>query len=176
MPDTTKWTASHWGAGITSVRDGRVVAVSADPGDPAPSRLNDNIAASLNGRARVLRPAVRKGWLDHGPGRSGTARGKEPFVEVSWDEALELVACEVTRVRSTHGNEGIFAGSYGWSSAGRFHHAQSQLKRFLNCLGGFVRSEGNYSFNAALGLMPHIVGSFREHVAQSTRWPVIAKN
>jgi len=176
MPDRTKWTASHWGAGIASVRNGRVVHVDADPDDPAPSRLNDNIAASLNGRARILRPAIRKGWLDHGPGPAGAARGQDSFVEVTWDVALDFVAGEVTRVRATHGNDGIFAGSYGWSSAGRFHHAQSQLKRFLNCVGGFVRSEGNYSFNAALGLMPHIVGPFREHVIQSTRWPVIAEN
>jgi biotin/methionine sulfoxide reductase len=32
----------------------------------------------------------------------------------------------------------IFGGSYGWGSAGRFHHPQSQLHRFLNCIGGYV--------------------------------------
>lgn len=39
-----------------------------------------------------------------------------------------------------------------------------------------MRSEGNYSYNAALVLMPHIVGPFRSHVAQATRWKVIAEH
>lgn len=164
-------TASHWGAGIAESRDGRLVAVHAHPDDPNPSPINGNIASSLNGRARVLRPAVRRGWLD-GSG----IRGRDAFVEVSWDQVLNLIAADLARVRSTHGNGAIFAGSYGWASAGRFHHAQSQLKRFLNGQGGFVRSEGNYSYNAALVLMPHIVGPFRMHVAQATRWRVIAKH
>ncbi|WP_136443905.1 molybdopterin-dependent oxidoreductase [Pacificoceanicola onchidii] len=168
---THKPTASHWGAGIAEI-DGnnRLVAVHPHPADPNPSQINGNIASSLNGRARVLRPAVRRGWLDG----SGGTRGRDTFVELDWDDALDLVANELTRVRQTYGNEAIFAGSYGWSSAGRFHHAQSQLKRFLNTQGGFVRSEGNYSYNAALVLMPHIVGPFRQHVAQATRWTVIA--
>lgn len=164
-------TGNHWGAGISETRNGKLVAVHPHPNDPNPSEINRNIASSLNGRARVLRPAIRRGWLEG----NGT-RGRDSFVEVSWDDALDLVAAELTRVRGTHGNTAIYAGSYGWSSAGRFHHAQSQLKRFLNGQGGFVRSEGNYSYNAALVLMPHIVGPFRTHVAQATRWPVVAKH
>lgn len=169
-----KLTASHWGVGVATVDAGRVLAVDAYPGDPAASQINDNIARSLHGDARVLRPAVRKSWLDGTP--HAVDRGRDAFVQVGWDEALDLIARDLTRIRQTHGNRAIFAGSYGWSSAGRFHHAQSQLKRFLNTQGGFVRSEGNYSYNAALGLMPHIVGSFRTHIAQATRWTVIAEH
>ena len=169
-----KITASHWGIGIATVQDGKVTKVQGHPNDPASSQINANIADSLHGAARVLRPAIRKSWLE---GRANAVpRGRDSFVEVNWDHALDLVAKELTRVRQTHGNRAIFAGSYGWSSAGRFHHAQSQLKRFLNTQGGFVRSEGNYSYNAALGLMPHIVGPYRTHVAQATRWSVIAQN
>ncbi|MGQ7843969.1 molybdopterin-dependent oxidoreductase [Granulosicoccus sp. 3-233] len=173
-PITGRLTASHWGAGIVTVENGRVRSVESHPEDPKGSRINDNIAGSLNGRARVLRPAVRQGWLENGPGDTTVERGRDRFVEVGWDQALDLIASELTRVRREHGNEAIFAGSYGWSSAGRFHHAQSQLKRFLNTQGGFVRSEGNYSYNAALVMMPYIVGPYRQHVAQSTRWTVIA--
>ncbi len=168
---TRTLTGNHWGAGISETKDGKLVAVHPHPDDPNPSEINRNVASSLNGRARVLRPAVRRGWLE-GEG----VRGRDSFVEVSWDDALELVAAELTRIRQTFGNTAIYGGSYGWSSAGRFHHAQSQLKRFLNGQGGFVRSEGNYSYNAALVLMPHIVGPFRTHVAQATRWQVVAKH
>ena len=63
---------------------------------------------------------------------------------MEWDEALDLVAAELRRVRTEHGNEAIFGGSYGWASAGRFHHAQSQLHRFLNCIGGYTASVNSY--------------------------------
>ncbi|WP_088918399.1 molybdopterin-dependent oxidoreductase [Granulosicoccus antarcticus] len=169
-------TASHWGVGVVNVEKGRIISVDSHPQDPKGSAINGNIAGSLHGRARVLRPAVRQGWLENGPGHRGVERGKDRFIEVDWDQALDLVANELKRVRVDHGNEAIFAGSYGWSSAGRFHHAQSQLKRFLNTQGGFVRSEGNYSYNAALVLMPHIVGHYRQHVVQATRWSVVARH
>lgn len=169
-----KLTASHWGLGMAEVSDGRILSVSGHPGDPDSSKINGNISGGLHGAARITRPAVRKSWLERKP--AAVARGRDAFVEVSWDQALDLIATELTRVREAHGNEAIFAGSYGWASAGRFHHAQSQLKRFLNTIGGFTRSKGNYSFNAALVLMPYIVGPFGDHIVQATRWPVIAKN
>lgn len=177
MPeDKTYLTASHWGPGVARVADGRVADVAPHPDDPAPSAINSNIADSLTGAARVLRPAIREAWLDPGARGKNPERGRGAFVEVSWGQALDCIQAELTRIRRHHGNKAIFAGSYGWASAGRFHHAQSQLKRFLNTQGGFVRSEGNYSYNAALVLMPHIVGPYRSHVAQATRWKVIANH
>ena len=126
-----------------------------------------------NGTARVLRPAVRRGWLTG----AGGERGRDSFVEVSWDKVLDLIAKDVSRVKSTYGNSAIFAGYYGWASAGGFHHAQSQLKRFLNTIGGFVRSEGNYSYNAALVAMRYIVGgNYRQHIVETTRWSVVAEH
>ena len=171
--DQKTLTSSHWGIGVVTTRDGAITRVDGHPSDPDPSALNQNMTDSLNGRARILRPAVRKGWLDG----TDTERGRDSFVEVSWDTALDLIAKDLQRVTSDHGNASIFAGSYGWASAGRFHHAQSQLKRFLNCIGGFTRSEGNYSYNAALVALPHIVGaSFRQHIIEATRWSVVAQH
>ncbi|MFT5505827.1 MAG: biotin/methionine sulfoxide reductase [Gammaproteobacteria bacterium] len=166
----------HWGAGLAAVKDGHLEDVLPHPSDPDPSRINENIVDGIYGRARILRPAIRKSYLENGPGSRRETRGEEIFIEVDYDTALDLVAKEINRVRINFGNQSIFAGSYGWASAGRFHHAQSQLKRFLNCAGGFVRSEGNYSYHAALVLMPHIVGNFREHVRQATRWSAVAKS
>lgn len=168
-------TASHWGAGVAEIEDGVLTAVGPHPEDPDPSRINENIVDGVYGTARVRRPAIRKSYLEEGPSGARKARGEEPFVSVSWDQALETVAAELDRVRKNFSNNAVYGGSYGWASAGRFHHAQSQLKRFLNCAGGFVRSEGNYSYHAALVLMPHIVGNFREHVKQATRWSSVKK-
>lgn len=171
-----KLTASHWGIGVVQTQGENLLSVGPHPLDPAGSDINLNIASSLQGDARVLRPSIRKSWLEKASGSASTPRGEDSFIEVSWEMALELISNELNRVREQHSNEAIFAGSYGWSSAGRFHHAQTQLKRFLNTQGGFVRSEGNYSYNAALVLMPHIVGHYREHVAQTTRFSVIAEH
>ena len=57
-----------------------------------------------------------------------------------------------------HGNESIYGGSYGWASAGRFHHAQSQIHRFLNCIGGYTGSVNSYSSGASEVILPHVVG------------------
>ena len=169
---TESLTSSHWGIGVVRTKDGQILSVDGHDSDPDPSALNGNMAGGLTDQTRILRPCVRAGWLKDRTGE----RGRDGYVELPWDEVLDILAAELTRIRDTHGNEAIFAGSYGWASAGRFHHAQSQLKRFLNCFGGFVRSEGNYSYNAAMTAMPHIVGGvFRQHVIEATRWSVIAE-
>ncbi|OED42788.1 biotin transporter BioY [Chromatiales bacterium (ex Bugula neritina AB1)] len=167
-------TSSHWGAGVVTTADGVVQSVTGHKDDTDPSSINNNYVEGVNGSARVRTPAVRQSYLENSHSPHLKARGSEPFVEVSWDTALDLITEKLKSTINTHGNNAIFAGSYGWASAGRFHHAQSQLKRFLNCLGGFVRSEGNYSYNAALVLMPYIVGNFRSHVKEATRWTVVA--
>lgn len=75
-----------------------------------------------------------------------TLRGQEDFVEVDWDVALDLVAEENRRVRDQYGPAGLFTGSYGWSSAGRLHHARSLVRRFYFSGGGGVDQLGNYSW------------------------------
>jgi biotin/methionine sulfoxide reductase len=119
---------------------------------------------------------VRKTYLERGPGAATDKRGAEPFVEVSWQEALDLVAAELQRVRHAFGNASIFAGSYGWSSAGRFHHAQSQVHRFMNAIGGYCSHLGTYSLGAARTLMPRIVMPMDDLFVQLTSWPSIEKH
>ncbi len=80
------------------------------------------------------------------------------------------------RVRGAYGNGAIFGGSYGWASAGRFHHAQSQVHRFLNCIGGYTRSVNTYSTGAAEVLVPHVLGDTRGLNVAHTTWPVIEAN
>ena len=64
------------------------------------------------------------------------------------------------------GPAAIFGGSYGWASAGRFHHAQSQVHRFLNtALGGYVRSVNSYSAGASAVILPHVLGTYDDVLA-----------
>ncbi|MDQ0570679.1 biotin/methionine sulfoxide reductase [Variovorax paradoxus] len=68
------------------------------------------------------------------------------------------------------------AAVYGWSSAGRFHHAQSQLHRFLNALGGYVYSKDSYSLGAGRVLMPHIVDGMDALLQNHTSWEVLEEH
>jgi len=159
---------AHWGAFRVTVDDGRVVAVAGHPDDEAPSPLHTNLLDGAE-RGRVRRPAIRAGWLTDGPGPDAR-RGTDRYVEVDWDHALDLAAAELDRVRREHGNEAIFGGSYGWSSAGRFHHAQSQLHRFLNCIGGYTSSVNSYSLAGSEVLLPHLVGTLDDLRYRATTW------
>ncbi|RHZ90811.1 Asp-tRNA(Asn)/Glu-tRNA(Gln) amidotransferase GatCAB subunit C [Cereibacter sphaeroides] len=172
----TRYTASHWGiyeVHADEAGEPRLAALTGDP-DPSEIGLHQLDPAILD--TRVARPSVRKSWLEKGPGADPHLRGKEPFVEVSWETALDLVAGEVERVRRTHGNEAIFGGSYGWASAGRFHHAQSQVHRFLNTAGGYVWHTASYSLGAAHVIMPRIVARMDELMSQHTSWDVMAEH
>ena len=146
--NTTVHTRSHWGLYDAEVERGRVVGVRAFAKDANPSPIIDAIPSAVHAKSRIERPMVRRGWLTHGTGSDPAGRGVEPFVAVSWDEGLDLVAAELKRVKASYGNEAIYAGS-GWASAGVFHHAPAQLYRLLNGFGGFVRQVTNYSFGAA---------------------------
>src|SRR5271156_1670554 len=119
---------THWGT-FEAVSDGeRLTGVRPWRGDPEPMPLIDNVASAQHHPARSAQPPVRQGGRDHGPGARG--RGDEPFVPVSWDTALDLLSGELRRVYRDHGAEAVYGGSYGWGSAGRFHHAPSQGHRF----------------------------------------------
>ncbi|MEE2033915.1 molybdopterin-dependent oxidoreductase, partial [Rhodococcus chondri] len=126
-------------------------------------------------RSRIAHPAVRRGWLEQGPGPTDR-RGSDEFVAVSWDELIELLAGELRRVKDTHGNRAIFGGSYGWSAPGRFHHAQSQVHRFLKQFGGYTASRYSYSLGATGVVMPHVVGTHWKLFARATNWDIIARS
>ena len=136
LPSPDKPTlATHWGTYRVQLEDGAPVSLAPYEGDPDPSPIANAMIAARTSPARVLQPAVRRSFLKNGAAAGGEGRGAEPFVDVSWDDALGLVSRELDRVRRDHGNQAIYGGSYGWASAGRFHHAQSQIHRFLNALG-----------------------------------------
>ena len=166
---------AHWGAFTADVRDGDIATVHADGGDEDPSPLLGNLSGSIRHTSRITCPAVRRGWLDDGPGPS-SRRGADEFVAVSWDELTELLAGELRRIVDTHGNEAIYGGSYGWASAGRFHHAQSQVHRFLKMLGGYTFSRHSYSLGATGVIMPRVVGTHDDLFRRSTQWDVIAEH
>jgi biotin/methionine sulfoxide reductase len=109
-------------------------------------------------------------------GGNGEGRGREPFVPVSWERALDLVAGELDRIRRAHGHDAIMGGSQGWGSAGIFHDARAQVRRFLSAFGGFVDQASNYSFGTALTFLPHVLGSAQAVTGPLTSWASIARS
>lgn len=166
---------THWGAFTATVDSGDITSVTPLDGDTDPSPALGNLPGSVRHVSRITSPAVRRGWLDDGPGPTAR-RGADEFVAVSWDELTELLATELRRVVDIHGNEAIYGGSYGWASAGRFHHAQSQVHRFLNCLGGYTFSRHSYSLGATGVIMPRVVGTHDDLFKRSTQWEVIVEH
>lgn len=167
--------ATHWGTYHAEVAEGRLVGLRDYAPDPDPAEIGPGIVDMVDHPSRIGRPMIRKGFLARGKDADRSGRGRETFVAVPWDEALDIAAAELARVRRDRGNEAIFGGSYGWASAGRFHHAQSQIHRFLNCIGGYVAHADNYSYAAVNNLSPHVVGRFSPLVLDgATSWPVIA--
>ncbi|WP_137389575.1 molybdopterin-dependent oxidoreductase [Rhodoligotrophos defluvii] len=164
--------AAHWGT-FTARWDGEHLDVRPHPADPDPSPILGNFTDVLRHRARILKPSVRRSWLERGP-HPGPRRLDEPFVEMDWEEVLPLAAKAISRVRDRHGAEGVYGGSYGWSSAGRFHHAQSQIHRFLNvAIGGYVRSVNSYSAGASSVILPRILGPFEALSRRNVTWEQI---
>ncbi|TCR65540.1 molybdopterin guanine dinucleotide-containing S/N-oxide reductase [Bosea sp. BK604] len=167
--------SAHWGS-FFAHRDGERLVVTPHPDDPSPSPILGNLTDVLDHKARIRRPMVRRGWLEAGPcPRERDFR--DDLVAVGWDEVLDRLAAEIGRVHESFGPQAIYGGSYGWASAGRFHHAQSQIHRFLNlACGGYVRSVNSYSAGASSVILPHVVGPFEALSRRNVTWEQVAEH
>jgi anaerobic dimethyl sulfoxide reductase subunit A len=131
------------------VVDGMVQRVKTDDTHPD-SADYPQLRACARGRAqeqhvlgvdRLKYPMKRKNW-EPGGGKK-ELRGQDEWVRISWDEALDLVAAELKRIKGKYGNEGILeVGSY--------------LSRTLSLFGGAVRSWGSTSWGTWLDSGPII--------------------
>lgn len=151
-------TATHWGNFLVGSGAAGSISVTPTADDDAPSPIGRSLAAARDPSTRVGRPAVRLGYYRQRRASDTTRRGCEPFVEVEWDEALDIVAEALDAARTEGGHRAIYGGSYGWASAGRFHHAPTQLHRFLQLFGGYTTSVDTYSLAAGEVIIPHILG------------------
>ena len=169
-----KLTSAHWGT-YEIYGKGEATRLVPWSRDPHPSIIGQGWLSSIQDRnTRIARPSIRNGWLNN---RDRKRNGEADFVEVPWDEALDIVADELKRIIKTFGNGSLYAGSYGWAAAGRFHHAQSQLRRFLNTIGGYVGAANTYSHAGAEVILPYIIGASNSTFQdQMTSWPLVVEH
>ena len=150
---------SHWGAYTLLVEDGRIDrrrAVRRRPG-----ALADHPFGAALGRpdaphraadgARGLAQAARTS------GAASAARDK--FVPVGWDEAATLVAGEIDRVRTEHGNaldlrRLVRLDELRAASTTR----PRSCKRMMNLVGGYTGHVDTYSIAAGPVILRHTLG------------------
>ena len=94
MTRTDKLVAAHWGVARVRMTDGRPALVPIVE-DMRPSERMADYLAGRDGAERLLAPKVREGYLracreGRDPALTREGRGREAFVEVEWEEALEL--------------------------------------------------------------------------------------
>ena len=184
-----KPTSAHWGSYYAEVNNNKLIAMHPYEKDKNPSSIANGIIDAIDDELRIKVPHIRKGYLkeirkekldskNYITGkRSREKRGSDKFVPITWEEAFEITAFELKRIKSDHGNKAFFAGSYGWASSGRFHHPQSQLHRFFNSYGGYTKSVNTYSYAASETIMPHVIGlSYRQFLDTHTDWNNIRDN
>lgn len=97
------------------VKDGVVLRQKTDDTHPDSPDFPQQRACS-RGRAqrrqcfgadRLKYPMKRKNWEPGGGNRE--LRGKDEWVRITWDEALDIFASELKRIKETYGNEAIWA-------------------------------------------------------------------
>ncbi|MBB4302936.1 trimethylamine-N-oxide reductase (cytochrome c) [Rhodobium orientis] len=166
-------TGSHFGVHYAKVEGGKLVAVRPHEADLVPVEQATTLVDWAYSPTRIKYPMVRKGFLKDGVNSDRTERGKGEFVRVSWDEALDLVASELKRVKDEHGNGSIYGGSYGWRTPAMLHNCFNNLYRLLNLNGGFVDDVNTYSTGAIRVILPYVIGT---SYYDSSTWPSIIEN
>ena len=167
--------SSHWGTYNFSVDKNKKIQLDNWGLDSSPTEFGLGLADAAIDNLRITQPHVRKGWINN-IGKSDGKRGQDEFIPVTWDEAFELASKELLKTKNVYGNSAIYAGSYGWASAGRFHHAKSQVNRFFNLFGGFSSSFQSYSYAAAQTLLPHIIGlDLYTTLEEHTTWNALSE-
>lgn len=167
--------ANRFGLFWANLNSSQIVSVSDFEGDKFPNTMNNSLADIVQNEARVLYPMVRKSYLKAKGASKSELRGKEEFVRVSWDEALDLAAKALKENFDKYGAESIYGECYWWGGSGKVGWGRTVAHRMLKVLGGYVEESGDYSTGAGLVIMPHVLGSSAVYDTP-TKYKAIIKN
>ncbi len=98
----------------------------------------------LNDPDRLTRPLKRVG-----------PRGSGEFQEVSWDEAIQFIYDNYTRVLDEYGPSAVFCTN---ATGVKAQNISDFLPRLLNLNGGFLINSGGYSAHQIKTALPYLYG------------------
>ncbi len=140
---------------IAHIQDGRIIRLDTDD---RPDRLEaPQLRACPRGRA-YLRRQYHPDRLLHPLKRTGK-RGDGRFERISWDEALDTLAAQLTRVKETYGNSALFV-PYGTGSYNNLNGSHT-ARRLLNLFGGCLGIYNSYSWGAINIATPTVFGTLQ---------------
>ena len=120
--DGSSWTINARGRSFTPQRKGTV----------SPFVLG--LKSLIYSKDRLLYPMKR---IDFDPEKERNCqnRGISGYARISWDEALDIVAAEIKRVKKTYGPGAIMNGSGSHHTWGNIGYWLSAKTRFMNTIG-----------------------------------------
>ncbi len=169
-PDTMKWSACHVNCGSRCplkvyVQEGTVVRIGIDDeGDDqfAPGSISQ-MRSCVRGRtnrqriyndSRIQKPLKRV---------EGTKRGEGQYEEISWEDAIDLIATTMQEIKDEYGNDAFYVqygtGQLGGTVAKSWHPDQTMFARMMNIWGGYLRHYGTYSTGQINWELPLINGN-----------------
>jgi anaerobic dimethyl sulfoxide reductase subunit A len=138
---------------IAHVQDGRITRLETD--DRPDSLAAPQLRACARGRA-YLRRQYHPDRLLHPLKRSGE-RGEGHFEQISWEEALDIVAAQFERVKQKYGNSALFV-PYGTGSYNQLNGSHT-ARRLMNLYGGCLGIYNSYSWACINAATPTVYGT-----------------
>jgi anaerobic dimethyl sulfoxide reductase subunit A len=140
---------------VAHVNDGAITRLDAD--DRPDTLAAPQLRACVRGRA-YLRRQYHPGRLQYPLKRVGE-RGDGKFEPISWDEALDMLAGHMRRVKETYGNSALFV-PYGTGSYNQLNGSQT-ARRLMNLFGGCLGIYNSYSWAAINIATPYVYGTLQ---------------
>lgn len=138
----------------TFVKDGVITRIETDD-RPTDDISDPQLRACIRGRA-YRRRQYHPDRLKYPMKRTGK-RGEGKFTRISWDEALDMLATELTRVKEKFGNSAIYL-PYGTGSYNQINGRQT-ADRLLNLFGGSLGYYNSYSWACISQATPYVYGT-----------------
>ena len=109
---TKKTTSAHWGSYYSEVKNNKLLALHPYEKDPDPSSISNGMIDAIDDHLRIRKPHVRRGWYEsfqkeknlnsnHVLSRNRNQRGDDDFIEVSWEEIIEITSNAVSYTHLT---------------------------------------------------------------------------
>ncbi len=135
MKKQHNYTVMHWGTWQVESREGEIVAVKPVPWDKNPSRIGQSLPDAVTSQTRIRRPAVRAGYLQHGPASRRARQGALCRESAGrWPWTWWLASC--ARSRRAAAMRRFTAAPTAGPAPGAFTMRRASCTVFLRALAG----------------------------------------